>query len=441
MKQTVSNVRRIDLRGVILDSSYDFEWLKPYIEKGVFTPESRIRAQLKDAELAGDSIELFISSPGGSVVAGGEILNAYNAYPHAKKIVVGAYAASMAAVIALQGASDVVAHSNSLFLFHGAWNVIMGGAGASEDNATLLKQINEPIKMALAAKNVPQEMIDSGFGEGRQLTMNAIEALKYGLISSIIDSKAAPIARLAKEEEDDLLAAGCPENLAACAMQNMEQDVETVEKNEEIKEEEIIETAESTVAEIPETILADDQKESETVQNDENSAVLDEKVVLEIPEPVAIKKVVDSAAKNIETIEARLGRLEAELAGSKNDNRAIQSAKDREVSTLKAQIETMNNLYQKNIEGLKAEYDAYRVASESAANSTSLQISELSENLNKAREQHRAVTGAALIDQNKGAETLSWPEAVKRHGQNARNLFPQLASEYRKTHSVELGVR
>jgi ATP-dependent protease ClpP protease subunit len=182
--------KRIEIRGVILDASFDFEWLDKYVEKGVFTPESRIRSQLKAAAEAGDDVELYISSQGGSIVAGNEIIAAFADYPHGKSITVGALAASMAANIALQAGVPVRAHNNTLFLFHGAWGVTIGGKDAHGDSAKMLAQINEPIRAALAAKGVPADVIEAGFGEGRELTMTATEAKEWGIVSEIIDEPA-----------------------------------------------------------------------------------------------------------------------------------------------------------------------------------------------------------------------------------------------------------
>lgn len=209
--------KRIELRGVILDASFDIEWLDKYVEKGIFTPESRIRSQLKAAAEAGDDVELYISSQGGSVVAGNEIIAAFADYPHGKSITVGAFAASMAANIALQAGVPVRAHNNTLFLFHGAWGVTLGGKDAHGDSAKMLDQINEPIRAALAAKGVPADMIEAGFEEGRELTMTAAEAKEWGIVSEIIDEPAPLVARLEKSDEDDILAHGTEIPVAACA--------------------------------------------------------------------------------------------------------------------------------------------------------------------------------------------------------------------------------
>lgn len=240
--------KRIELRGVILDASFDFEWLDKYVDKGIFTPESRIRSQLKAAAEAGDDVDLYISSQGGSVVAANEIIAAFADYPHGKSITVGAFAASMAANIALQAGVPVRAYNNTLFLFHGAWGVTLGGKDAHGDTAKMLDQINEPIRAALAAKGVPADMIEAGFGEGRELTMTAAEAKEWGIVSEIIDEPAPLVARLEKSDEDDILAHGSEIPVAACAAwQKHAEDDEAVAESP-VEEATV---AEATVEETP----------------------------------------------------------------------------------------------------------------------------------------------------------------------------------------------
>lgn len=177
--------KRINIRGVIVGSAYDTGWAADYIQRGIFTPESTFRKAL--AEAGGEPVEIYISSQGGDVAAGGEIRNAIAEYPGEKCVIVGAFAASMAANIALTAGCPVKAFSNSIFLYHGAWSVCIGGSGAMEDAARILDQINEPIKEALVAHGIPRGTVERGFSEGRAYTMNAREALAYGIVDEIID--------------------------------------------------------------------------------------------------------------------------------------------------------------------------------------------------------------------------------------------------------------
>ena len=318
--------KRIELRGVILDASFDFEWLDKYVEKGVFTPESRIRSQLKAAADAGDDVELYISSQGGSVVAGNEIIAAFADYPHGKSITVGALAASMAANIALQAGVPVRAHNNTLFLFHGAWGVTIGGRDAHGDSAKMLDQINEPIRAALAAKGVPADMIEAGFGEGRELTMTAAEAKEWGIVSEIIDEPAPLVARLEKSDEDDILAHGTEIPVAACAAWQTHLNAENDEAVEDapVEEKQVEETPPATSAELSPDVAAlvdrmahlESQRRDMQSQRDKLAAQLADEQKAREEERAALQASVDALAQAKTNLESRLAGMALNALGT-----------------------------------------------------------------------------------------------------------------------------
>ncbi len=328
--------KRIELRGVILDASFDIEWLDKYVEKGIFTPESRIRSQLKAAAEAGDDVELYISSQGGSVVAGNEIIAAFADYPHGKSITVGAFAASMAANIALQAGVPVRAHNNTLFLFHGAWGVTIGGKDAHGDSAKMLAQINEPIRAALAAKGVPADVIEAGFGEGRELTMTATEAKEWGIVSEIIDEPAPLVARLEKSDEDDILAHGSEIPVAACAAwqthlnaENDEavEDAPVEEKQVEetqVEEAPVEETPPATSAELSPDVAAlvdrmaqlESQRRDMQSQRDKLAAQLADEQKAREEERAALQASVDALAQAKTNHESRLAGMALNALGT-----------------------------------------------------------------------------------------------------------------------------
>lgn len=219
--------KRINIRGVIVGSAYDTEWAADYIQRGIFTPESTFRKAL--AEAGGEPVEIYISSQGGDVVAGGEIRNAIAEYPGEKCVIVGAFAASMAANIALTAGCPVKAFSNSIFLYHGAWSVCIGGSGAMEDEARILDQINEPIKEALVAHGIPRGTVERGFSEGRAYTMNAREALAYGIVDEIIDGTGEAPETIDEDALNGVLAANdsALPVAAAAAWQSADMDADT----------------------------------------------------------------------------------------------------------------------------------------------------------------------------------------------------------------------
>lgn len=200
-------MKRIEIRGVIVPSAYDCEWLADYIAKGLFTPESRIRAALA---AAGDDVELYINSQGGSVFAGNEMINALKQFKATGKkldIVVGAMAASMAAnIVAMAGADTVKAFSNSKFMFHGAYGLTEGGKGAHEDSAAMLASINnDVIAKLLTLPGAKKPEIKGWFEEGRMGWLSAKQALDLGLISEIADAQDAPLAAMDKDAAQKML--------------------------------------------------------------------------------------------------------------------------------------------------------------------------------------------------------------------------------------------
>lgn len=184
---------RIEIRGVIVSSDYDTQWMQQYIDKGILTPESTFRRALASAD-KGQPLELYINSPGGSVFSAYEMINALTKWRLDNKqpvqIVIGAMAASAASAIAILSGVKVSVHRNSKLMFHGAWTVTIGGAEAHADEADLLNKINDDIKARLVSKyNIAPDTVDSWFAEGRMGWLTAQDAIKYGIASDVIDSE------------------------------------------------------------------------------------------------------------------------------------------------------------------------------------------------------------------------------------------------------------
>lgn len=222
-------MKRIEIRGVIVPSSLDQEWYKELIAKGMITPESRIREALA---AAGDDVELYINSRGGSVFSGNEVVNALKQFKATGKkldIVVGAMAASMAAnIVAMAGADRVKAFSNAKFMFHGAQGMTEGGDGAHKDSAVLLATVNaDVIAKLLTLPGAKKNVVMSWFEEGRAGWLSAKQALDMGLIHEIVDATDAPLAGIDKDAAQKMLEGGY--DVAAL---DFEEPVETVTRAE-----------------------------------------------------------------------------------------------------------------------------------------------------------------------------------------------------------------
>ena len=203
-------MKRIEIRGIIVPSSLDMKWAEDYINKGLLTPESRVRKALAEA---GDDVELYINSQGGSVFSGNELVNALKQFKASGKkleITVGAMAASMAAnIVAMAGADKVRAHSNSKFMFHGATGITWAGSEGHKDSAELLASINADVIASLAAlPNADKTKIEGWFAEGREGWLSAQQALDMGLVHEIIDAPAEALKAIPKDEAEKMLEGG-----------------------------------------------------------------------------------------------------------------------------------------------------------------------------------------------------------------------------------------
>lgn len=187
-------MNRIDLRGVIVPSDYDTEWAKQYIERGILMPESYFRRQLADAP-ADAPLEVYVNSPGGSVFAANEMINAVREWKLTNSqpvtVIVGAMAASAASSFTVAVADSVQAHSNSLMMFHGAYTISFGGKELHEDTAELLGKINADTQTRLVSKyNIAPETVSEWFAESREGWLTADEMKAVGIASEIIGDPA-----------------------------------------------------------------------------------------------------------------------------------------------------------------------------------------------------------------------------------------------------------
>lgn len=182
---------KLNLRGVIVPSSYDLDYFSEYIDKGLMTPESSFRAALNKA-VDTEPLNIYVNSPGGSVMAANEMAIAVKDWKketgQAVTVTVGAMAASAASLFALSVDSEIKAHPNSKMMFHGASTVTVGGKGAHDDNAQLLEKVNADSKTQLITRfKIDPETVDAWFDEGREGWLSADEMSEAGIISEVID--------------------------------------------------------------------------------------------------------------------------------------------------------------------------------------------------------------------------------------------------------------
>tara|TARA_R110000765_G_scaffold41596_3_gene88511 strand:- start:723 stop:2012 length:1290 start_codon:yes stop_codon:yes gene_type:complete len=188
---------RLEIRGVIVGPEYDDEWTQNYITKGMLTPESAFRRALAEADPA-QPLTVYVNSPGGSVFAGNEMINAVRDWKltHGQPVdvIIGAMAASMGAAFAVSVADDIKPHANAKMMFHGAWGGNVGGAESMQDYSDLLNKINADIKATLVARyDVSPETVAEWFAEGREGWLTATDMVSMGMAFEIIGEAAGEI--------------------------------------------------------------------------------------------------------------------------------------------------------------------------------------------------------------------------------------------------------
>lgn len=187
-------MNRIEIRGIIVGSEYDSDWTQGYIERGILTPESYFRRALMAADPS-QPLEVYINTPGGSVFAGNEMVNAAMQWKAANgqtvHVIIGAIAASMGASFAIQTSDTVAVHPNSLMMFHGAWGIQIGGSEAMQDYADLLERVNARDQTLLVSRyELQPEQVSEWYAEGREGWLDASEMKTVGIANEVLGEDA-----------------------------------------------------------------------------------------------------------------------------------------------------------------------------------------------------------------------------------------------------------
>lgn len=370
-------MKRIELRGVIVSGNYDGDWADQYIQRGIFTPESRVRKAFAEAD---DDVELYINSQGGSVLAGNEIVNVireFRATGRKVEITVGALAASMAAIIVSNSdASDVKVHQNSRIMFHGALMLTEGGAGAHEDSASLLASINQQVIDKLTGKNPDMaDEIKGWFEEGRAGWLSAQQAVDMGIAGSIIGEDADAAPKVSKDAAKAMLDNGGMD------------------------------------------IAAFDFEPPKAEAGDKGTV------------DIAIVPLAE-----YETLKARLAGMQSakdkEIAALKDD---LAKAEDRFTGEKIAAEKMIDDLKAEQAK-LKADLEAVKTELSTAKSESEKAIADLAaecERRKTAEARHAALVGGVLRAEDGEADNLTWPAVSQRLGYaEAKKRYPELYAQY-----------
>jgi ATP-dependent protease ClpP protease subunit len=375
-------MKRIELRGVIVSGNYDGDWADQYIQRGIFTPESRVRKAFAEAD---DDVELYVNSQGGSVFAGNEIVNviqAFRATGRKVEITVGALAASMAAIIVANAdASNVKVHQNSRIMFHGALMLTEGGAGAHEDSASLLASFNQQVIDKLTGKNPDMaDEIKGWFEEGRAGWLSAHQAVDMGIAGSIIGEDAGAAPKVSEEAAQAMLDNGGMD-IAAFDFDAATPDAEAGDTHEE-----------------PHNVA---------------SFV-----------PLAEYEVLKARYAGMQSAKDKeIAALKSEYGARESEHIAAMSAAQKKIEEFTAQTESYKS------EIAKAEADV--IAAKSESEKALADLAAEGERRKTAEARHAALVGGVLRAEDGEADNLTWPDVSQRLGYaEAKKRYPELYAQY-----------
>ncbi len=383
---------KVKIQGTIVSPDYDDGFFESWIDKGVITPSSRVVGSIENAT---EPIDLYISSYGGDVFAGGEMMIALLKASAAGKLAsveVGTIAASMAAnIVAALRANGVpvTANANSELMFHGCYTETVGGAQHHEDVVESLRNVNESVIANLNRIGITE--CRAWFAEGREKWIGAEDGLAMGLFSEINGTEA--------EAPTD--AKSIATKLAALAS-----SINT-RKDYAMSIDDTIPTANETVAE-----TASEEAKATDEGNDTGAEAKSVEAVSEAPANTPAEAVSES------DIEARVTALaNARFAG-------LQAKHDKMISELKAKLDESA----KSLASMTSERDQLKGEVETLTAG----LADLRDQLAAEKSAHESVVANVL--------SHVGPEHGER--KNARETLASLPAskraEYYKAHKAEI---
>lgn len=259
----------IGIKGVIMPENF---WLEDNV--ACLSDFRREMAQ------AGDTLDLYIDSPGGDVMTSNTMSTMIAewclANPKAKcTCVIGGLCASAAAniVAKLPANFTVSCHEDSLIMYHSAYAMVMGGPDALRDNAVLMDLVNSVVIDKLISKTTLDETrIRTAFKEGREMWLDGKEAVACGLANNIRGGQAETTVITAtfknNTNAEAYKYAACVTNTIRTKLEAhmAEENKPTVEETETKAEAEVTQEAK---AEDTEAVEPEEEKEAKAECGDE----------------------------------------------------------------------------------------------------------------------------------------------------------------------------
>lgn len=137
------------------------------------------------AGAAGNTVDIHINSPGGSVFESVAIYNNLKQSNKKVNIYIDGIAASGASIVAMAG-NQVFMAQNAMFMIHRALTGIIGNSSALREMADLLDKVNETlIKTYLERFKGSEQQLRQFFNDETYFT--ADECLEYGFIDKVVN--------------------------------------------------------------------------------------------------------------------------------------------------------------------------------------------------------------------------------------------------------------
>lgn len=176
---------KIEIKGVIIPN--DYQWAYDYLGLDGVSPRA---VQDKLAAANGQTVDVYINSPGGSVFAGSEIYAALRAHAGGVRIHVVGEASSAASVIMCAGPCDIA--PTGMVMVHNVSGGAQGDYHDMDNASEMLREANRAIAAAYVEKTGKPEaevlaMMD------KETWLSAARAVEYGLVDSISQPAAAPL--------------------------------------------------------------------------------------------------------------------------------------------------------------------------------------------------------------------------------------------------------
>lgn len=175
-------MKRVNVYGSIIPN--DYKWYFDYFEEDSTCPRD-INKAIEEAN--GDSIEVYVNSPGGIIEAGSEIYTMLRAYKGDVKIYIVGEACSAASVIAMARYSEM--SPTALMMVHCVSSGISGNHSTMEKMAEVLRTADDALSNAYIAKTgMSKEEVLSMMEAETWLT--AEQAKEKGLIDGVMFEEA-----------------------------------------------------------------------------------------------------------------------------------------------------------------------------------------------------------------------------------------------------------